>query len=152
MGQNQSKDDFELQQFNLNKPYSQVKIEKLNGTKITLKEGAISREILKRFNSRLLNDLLSNQIETQSHELFIEDVPFHVGKECYFFKGFCVNQANNVIEDKVFKLAKYKEIPVENMFVAQKIAAFLASEFSKILISKNNKILVIHNFLITVVN
>ena len=131
MGQNQCIDDFELNQFSLSKPYSQVKIEKLWGNKITIKNGIITRELLKSLNARILNDMLTNQIESQRAEFYIEDVPFHVGKECYFFKGFCINEATNSIEDKVFKLAKYKEIPVENMFLAQKIASFLANEFSK---------------------
>lgn len=131
MGQNQSCiDDFELQ-FSPTKPYSEVKIEKLTGSRITLRDGIISRELLNNFNSSTLSDLLKNHVDTFNAEFHIEDVPFHEGKEYYYFKGFLLNKETNIIEDKVYKLAKFKEISVENMFVTQKIAVFLATEFSK---------------------
>lgn len=131
MGQNQSSHDSEVQ-FSPDKPYSEVKIEKLSALRTTLSDGIISRELLSNLRNKTLVDLLKSQhVKIERVEIYIEDVPFHQGKEFYFFKGFQHNPTSDAIEDKVLKLAKYKEISVENLFVAQKIAAFLANEFSK---------------------
>lgn len=130
MGQIQSNNDLEVQ-FSPDKPYSEVKIEKLSASRTTLRDGIISRELLSNLTNKTLVVLLKNHVNTERVEIYIEDVPFHQGKEFYFFKGFQQNSTTDAIEDKVLKLAKYKEISVENLFVTQKIAAFLANEFSK---------------------
>lgn len=130
MGQNQSF-NFDLQLVTT-KPYSQVKIEKLIGCKQNLNASLMTREALVGFTSSTLNEWLQTQLNNEaSREFYIEDVPFHTGKELFYFKGFTVDPFSNKIEDKVFKVSKFKEINVENMFLGQNIAAFLANEFCK---------------------
>ena len=64
-------------------------------------------------------------------------MPFNDGMEVYCFRGKIRNPKTHEVEDKVFKLSKYKELNIEDNFWTQTIARFLAKEYGMVfLVSK----------------
>lgn len=108
---------------------------KYKGRRTSLKPG--SNIINQKFLSTL--ETSSQLKQLQSHflkedcEFEIEKNPFSKGKEVYCFKGSYRDPRNpGKNNPKVFKLSQYVELNIEENFIAQLIASFLAREYSKL--------------------
>lgn len=108
---------------------------KYKARRISLKPGSniINQKFLSTLETSSQLKQLQSRFLKEDCEIEIEKNPFSKGKEVYCFKGSYRDPRNpGKNNPKVFKLSQYEELNIEDNFIAQLIASFLAREYSKL--------------------
>lgn len=103
---------------------------------ISFDKKALSQKIINEFDKNVAKKLTLKKLV----DVVIEDVPFAQENEVYIFKGFIDDKTSGEKKSKVFKLAKFKEVNLEDNFWTRTLTSYMADIFC-------NKNLIILNFL-----
>lgn len=98
---------------------------KLNFPKDLLRNVRTMRDFTSVLNN--VFELTDRDLHREWADVEIEDVPFAKGNEVYCFRGSLLGECET--KNKVFKLAKFKEVNLRVNFVVQAMARILAEVF-----------------------
>lgn len=117
--------------FEFTKPYRQNEMKTFNGVKRLNFNFKIPSRYIKEFDKHRIN---SSYLFEDTADIKMEDVPFAEGENFYFFRGSSFDTMTKISKTRLFKLPKYNNINLEDYFLAQNIASYLAVRFSKPLV------------------